>query len=104
MDMSTKITLVQAMTDETDTAVISAYLELAQEAILNHLYPFTRPEPSYMPDKYSRNQVEIAVYLLNKRGAEGEMHHSENGVLRIYDAPSIPEVYLRDIIPYAEVV
>ena len=33
-------------------------------------------------DRYSYLQVEIATYLLNKRGGEGELSHSENGISR----------------------
>lgn len=104
MTEDTKIILVKGMTDETDDSLVSAYLELASEVILNHMYPYTMPDNAVMPERYGKNQVEIAAYLLNKRGAEGELHHSENGTLRIYDSPSVPASYLRDIIPYAEVV
>lgn len=99
-----KRTLVKEMTDETDDELVSAYLDLANDKILNHMYPYAMPDGATVPDRYGQNQVEIAAYLLNKRGAEGELHHSENGTLRIYDAPSVPDSYLRDIPRYAEVL
>lgn len=109
-----KITLVKNTTDETDDDVITAFLELAKQAILHQLYPFVNQDVEEddegnivnkeMPDRYSKNQVEIASYLLNKRGADGELHHSENGVLRIYGSESIPESMLQDIVPQAVVL
>ena len=44
-------------------------------------------------------QVEIAVYLMNKRGAEGESAHSENGVSRTYENGDVPASMLRGIVP-----
>ena len=35
--------------------------------------------------KYQSLQVEIAAYLLDKRGATGEIAHSENGISRSYE-------------------
>lgn len=104
MTEATKIMLVKEMTDETDDSVVSAYLDLASDKILNHMYPYEIPDTAEMPDRYSQNQVDIAAYLLNKRGAEGEVHHSENGTLRIYETGGVPDSFLRDIPRYAEVL
>lgn len=49
-------------------------------------------------------QIEIASYLYNKQGAEGETEHNENGVDRKYESASIPESALSDISPVARVV
>lgn len=49
-------------------------------------------------------QVEIAAYMLNKRGAEGETAHSENGVSRSYEDGDIPATLLRRITPMAGVL
>lgn len=104
-----KLILVKNMTDETDEEVIRAFLELSRQAILHQLYPFINQDViedeegnivnKEMPDRYSDNQVEICCYLLNKRGADGELHHSENGVLRIYGSESIPASMLQKIVP-----
>lgn len=113
MEDSLKLTLVQNMTDETDVEVITAYLELAKQSILNQLYPFQGQDEELidneiskkeLPTRYEKNQIEICAYLLNKRGAEGEVHHSENGVLRIYEVADIPPSMLRDITPLSEAV
>ena len=47
---------------------------------------------------------DIDVALLNKRGAEGETAHSENGVSRSYEDGDIPPTLLRRILPMAGVI
>lgn len=66
-------------------------------------YPFD-PTMVEVPDQYAHVQVEIAVYLLNKRGAEGQTSHSENGISRSYEDGDVPPTLLRDIIPCAAVM
>ena len=53
---------------------------------------------------YKRQQVEIAAYLVNKRGAEGETAHSENGISRSYEDGDVPPTLLREIVPFASVI
>ncbi len=104
MEDSEKITYVKAMTDETDETVISVFLEVAKQAILNRLYPFeTEDESRKWLTKYDTTQCRITVYLLNKRGAEGETAHSENGVSRTYSSADIPNALLYEITPFAKV-
>lgn len=54
--------------------------------------------------KYDAVHVEIAAYMINKRGAEGEVSHSENGVSRTYEDGDIPPSLLRAITPVAGVL
>jgi hypothetical protein len=42
--------------------------------------------------------------MLNKRGAEGEITHTENGVSRQYEDGDIPPSLLRRIVPMAGVL
>ena len=57
-----------------------------------------------VPEQYSYLQVEIATYLLNKRGGEGELSHSENGISRSYENGDVPESMMRQIVPMAGVL
>lgn len=57
-----------------------------------------------MESRWNMKQVEIAVYLYNKQGAEGETEHTENGTKRVYESASIPASMLSDISPIARVV
>lgn len=93
---------VQARTGEHDTALLSAYIEDAGTIIINKAYPF-KSNITEVPEKYHHKQVEIAVYLVNKRGAEGQTQHIENGIHRNYESASVPNSMLRDIVPLAKI-
>lgn len=98
-----KLALLKDIYDDSEEdTLLEAYLAIAAEAVLNRLYPFDKTKTE-VPDKYARTQVNIAVYLLNKRGAEGELQHNENGIDRTYESGDIPESMLKDIIPHCGV-
>lgn len=91
---------LRALTGETNNdALLTAYLDLAGEAIVNRCYPFGSHDRS-VPKKYRNLQLEIAVYLFNKRGAEGQLVHSENGISRTYESASVPESMLKGVVPF----
>lgn len=103
MTDSEKMAMVTTMTSEADTAVLSVYLALAKDTVLKRAYPFG-DYPEEFPEMYDVIQVKITSYLLNKRGAEGETLHNENGVSRSYEDGDIPPSLLREIIPMVGVV
>lgn len=98
-----KIAMVKAMSEETDDSVISAYLYLARNKICRLAYPFDATITE-VPAQYEHVQIDATVYLLNKRGGEGETAHSENGVSRTYENADLPASMLRDIVPVCGVV
>lgn len=98
-----KLKIVKAMTGETDEDTLSTYLSIAGNKVCRKAYPFD-PTVTAVPDQYAHIQVEIAVYLLNKRGAEGQTAHSENGISRSYEDGDVPPTLLRDIVPFAAVM
>lgn len=88
-----------------DEDILGYFLDEAGEAILRKMYPFRQSfEGLIIPDKYHRSQIAIALYLLNKRGAEGQIQHIENGIHRNYGAAYIPDAMLADIVPYCQAV
>ena len=95
--------ILEYMTGEKDTNVLSAYFELAKQIVLLHAFPFGN-KSKVVPLRYKRVWIEITAYMLNKRGAEGETAHIENGVSRYYEDGSIPPSLLRRIVPHAEVL
>ena len=92
--------LVSIMTDETSDSVVSAYLNFAEQVVYEKAYPFGN-YPETFPSQYDGVQVEIAVYMINKRGAEGEIVHLENGVSRHWEDAGIAPSLLRRITPCA---
>lgn len=95
-----QMAMLEAMTGETDEDILSAYLDIAGDKICRKAYPYASFVHE-VPEQYEYIQVEIAVYLINKRGAEGETAHSENGISRSYENADVPYTLMRDIVPFA---
>ncbi len=101
MTESDKLTrFKRSIGNETENAnLLIDLLDYAKEIILNKMYPFGVPDNAEVPSKYNIKQIDIAVHLYGKRGAEGETSHSENGINRTYESASVPTSLLRDILP-----
>lgn len=98
-----KLNMLEAITGESDQNVLSTYLYLAEQKVLSVAYPYHEDVPE-LPSKYDGVVIEIASFMLNKRGAEGEIRHTENGIDRTFDDSDIPVSLLRKITPCASVL
>ena len=104
-----KLALCRVMVEQPDTAegwsdgVLNSYLKIAGQKIINRAYPYD-DTVTEVPRRYGLLQCEIATYLLNKRGADGETAHSENGISRTYENADVPDSMLADVIPHCMVV
>lgn len=105
MSPDVKLKVLRSLIDDADVndSLLSIYLNIAEQIIINRVYPFSVKSPD-MPSKYDYKQVQIACYLFNKRGAEGETAHSENGINRTYSDADVPASMLEDIVPRCEVL
>lgn len=90
---------VLADCDDSDT-VLLAFLETAGRKIINRAYPYAADTVTEVPARYDSLQVEIAAYLLNKRGAEGQTEHIENGIHRHYGSADVPAAMLSEVVPF----
>ena len=90
--------------EELSDVALSYYLDSAREAILKRLWPLD-PSASErnLPSKFDNRQIMIAVDLIQRRGAEGEIAHNETGVSRTYKNAYVPSDLLKDILPYAHI-
>lgn len=98
-----KIAFVKSMTDETDETTISAFLSLAGEAVYHVACPYGNANRNDVIAEYGGVQCRAAAYYLNKRGADGEKTHNENGISRGYENADLPDSLLREITPIAGV-
>ena len=89
---------------QTESRLLTAYLNIAGQKIINRAYPYSDNDVLEVPTKYELLQVEIAAYLWNKRGAEGETVHNENGVNRTYGSADVPEDMLQSVVPFCGVI
>lgn len=110
MTMDKKIEVLRTMMGDIEDSddILTVYLDLAKHKILNRMYQFP-DDYEYdgdvdVPDRYVAIQLNMACYMLNKRGAEGEIQHIENGIHRNYGSADIPETMLNDVVPFARVI
>ena len=99
-----KLAILRKMLDDSDTTsdeIANAYLAAAEKAVINLVYPFGDVSEKTMPERYEYEQIEIAAYMLNKRGAEGETAHTEGGTSRTFETGDIPISLRARITAYA---
>lgn len=82
-----------------DDSLLSILLSQAEGIVLNKRYPFGQPEDAKVPSAYEHIQLQIAVELFAKMGAEGQTAHNENGIYRTYEAADVSPSLLKRIIP-----
>ena len=99
-----KLTILKDMVGTSDTdQVLSTYLSIAGQKILSRAYPYDSTVET-VPREYELLQCEIAAYLLNKRGAEGQTSHTENGISRLYENADVPYSMLKAVTPHCGVI
>lgn len=99
-----KVLALKAMVGSSDAdEVLSTYLLLAGKKVIARAYPYDNSVEK-VPVEYETIQLEIAAYMLNKRGAEGETSHDENGIKRTYENADVPSSLLKAITPMVGVV
>ena len=85
--------------DTAEDSLFSILLSQAEGIVLNRRYPFGVPEDAKVPAAYEHIQLQIAVELFAKMGAEGQTAHNENGIYRTYEAADVSPSLLKRIIP-----
>lgn len=97
---------VMAMVDDErfKEAVITVYLPMAKDAVVSRLFPYDC-EATWddVPERHHMQTCQIAVYLLDKSGAEGEVRHVENGTTHEWKSAGIPADYFAGMVPLAGV-
>ena len=92
---------VLILPDTASIDVLSFLLEQAEGIVLNQRYPFGVPENVAVPVAYEHIQLQIAVELFSKLGAEGQTGHNENGVSRTWESGDVSQRLLKRIVPVA---
>lgn len=87
--------------DLVDEDSLLDYVLIAQHIILERRYGMVENYPEVFPDRYLLTCFQIALYLINRDGSEGQLSHSEGGIMRTYKNANIPEDLLADVVPFA---
>lgn len=85
--------------DTADRELLSILVDQAEGIVLNKRYPFGPPEGATIPPQYEHIQLQIAVELFSKMGAEGQTAHDENGINRTFESADVSPSLLRRIVP-----
>lgn len=85
--------------DTASSELLSSLLEASEGIVLNRRYPFGAPEGATVPTAYEHIQLQIAVELFSKMGAEGQTAHGENGISRSFESADVSPTLLRRIVP-----
>lgn len=94
-----KIAVVQALVgndSEATSELLTVYLSMAESAIMQRCYPIGGIEGKTMPSEYEFLQCNLAARYFFRRGAEGEIVHSEDGVNRTYGSVNDEDI-LREV-------
>ncbi len=70
--------------DVADDEILKSELLVAESLILNKMYPFGYDDDVVVPKRYERLQIQLAIELYSKRGADGQLSHNENGISRTW--------------------
>lgn len=84
--------------------LLEAALERARLGILELRFPFGFEYEQELESQYKGLQLEVAIEIISKMGAEGEVAHSENGVSRTYENAGISDSLKRRVVPMAKAV
>jgi len=100
-----KTYLGDSLPDNLKDETLSLLLHMAEQKVLHKRYPFgySAEQSQTALNTYPDIVMDISIYLLNKRGAEGQTSHSETGISRGYEKAGIPDSFVVDIIPVAKV-
>lgn len=77
-------------------SVLQYYLDCASDIICDIR------DCDIVESKYLNTQIKIAIELFNKRGVEGQVAHTEQGVARTYESSDISPSLLKAITPFAK--
>lgn len=72
------------LTSNNEDELLKDFLDTAKDEIMARRYPFG-DFPDGLDVRYANLQIEIAMVMYNKQGAEGQKSHSENNVSRSYE-------------------
>lgn len=85
--------------DTASEELLLILVDQAEAIVLNKRYPYGVPEYATVPTAYEHIQLQIAVELFSKMGAEGQTSHGENGINRTYEAADVSPSLLKRIVP-----
>ena len=104
--MEELLTNLKLEVGEGDDDYLTLKLNRAISAVTKARRPFgcTEEQKSAILVDYESEILDIATYLFNRKGSEGEKSHNENGINRGYESAGIPSSFLDGIVPMCGII
>lgn len=96
--------LLKKMVPEITDDEIVVLLELSKGVILNAQYPFGNIPVEEIENRYKHIQIQMCIEMYNRRGSEGEVQRTENGISRTYDTADISKSLINRIVPKCQIL
>ena len=109
MTMDAKLSMLESLlvikepTEELET-MLTAYLEMAAQEIIQWRYSYAKNIPDEVPAEYEVTQVFAVVEGYNQQGAEGQSMHSENNLYLTFKYGDMVDYIHRMVIPFVKVI
>lgn len=104
--LETLVTLLDDGGEVPPTDKLSTYLSVAASEILAWMYHLVGGVPegvTDVPSKYDGTQVYAVIAGYTHAGAEGQSHHNENGVVRIFMYSDMLDYIHNHVLPIVRV-
>lgn len=104
--MDELLTSLKLEVGEGDDDYLTLKLNRAISAVVKARRPFgcTEEQKTEILVDYESEILDIATYLYNRKGSEGEKSHNENGINRGYESAGIPSSFLDGIVPMCGII
>ena len=105
MTLQEKISVLNTLLNVSDEdELLTTYLLLSQKEILSWKYSYsTSAIPTEVPEDLESIQIQSVVVGFNLSGAENQLTHSENGVVRNFKYADMVAYIHNNVIPIAGV-
>ena len=105
-----KLTMVKTLLEDggemPSDEKLTAYLSIAKSEILAWIYHLVGGVPedvTEVPSKYDMTHIYAVVAGYTHAGAEGESHHNENGIARIFTYTDMLDYIHNHVLPIVRV-
>lgn len=105
-----KLTMVKTLLEDggemPSDEKLTAYLSIAKSEILAWIYHLVGGVPddvTEVPSKYDNTHIYAVIAGYTQAGAEGESHHHENGVVRIFIYSEMLDYIHNNVLPLVRV-
>lgn len=103
----TRLKILLGITANDEDVLLTEYLDIAKDEILNWLYIRLGAVPTdvdEVPTAYEQIQIMAVVAAYNIRGAEGQTLHIENGMHRNFVYEDLVKYVQTHVYPYVRVL